>query len=285
MKRSIFAFLLVSVATNAGAANDVTIKQVNDRRTNGSFSRLTIVLEIPGVRSTEVSATRVLVSAATDDSGRSLVDTEAADAGFESSGPDYNREGRPAPPASVEVTLKNPDRKATKLKEVRGQIEMLMASRDPNTVAEIPKFLSLSGRPVVHKALKANGVEIALVSSAQRDAEKKRIGDLKRKEAKESGVEGEDLDRYVASYLESLLPLEDGEVLLKISDPGKTIHDISYVDGSGEVKRASARSGEGFFVLSAWGEKPQPDWKLRVTMKTAKNIVKQPFALTNVALP
>jgi hypothetical protein len=285
MKNSLFAILLVSLAAEASAANDVTIKSVNDRRTNGSFSRLTIALEIPGVRSSDVSATRVLVSSATDDSGRSLVDTEAEEPRFQNSGPDYKREGQPVPPASVDVELKNPDRKATKLKDVRGQIEMLVPGRDANTVAEIPKFLSLSGKPVAHKALKANGVDMALVSPAQRDAEKKRLGDVKRKEAKESGLEGEDLDRYVGSYLESLLPLEDGELLLKISDPNKTIHDISYVDGSGEVKRASARSDEGFFVLSTWGDKPQADWKLRVTMKTAKNIVKQPFTLTNVALP
>jgi len=31
--------------------------------------------------------------------------------------------------------------------------------------------------------------------------------------------------------------------------------------------------------------KPQPDWKLRVQMKTAKNVVRMPFALKDVTLP
>jgi hypothetical protein len=38
-------------------------------------------------------------------------------------------------------------------------------------------------------------------------------------------------------------------------------------------------------LLSSWGDKPQADWGLRISMKTPKNLVKQAFTLTNVALP
>ena len=264
---------------------EVAVSQVNDRRTNGSFSHLTIGLDLPKVRSADVSASRVLVTAATDDTGRNLIDAESGEPQLEPNRYGQMQEGQAAQPVAVSMTLKNPDRKATKVSEVRGSIELYMPGNDPNSVAEIPKFLSSSGKPVTHKALKANGVEISFVSPAQLDAERKRLSDIKRKEAADAGLTGEDLDNYVKSYAESLLPLDEGEVLLRVKDPKKSIQEISYVDAAGEVKRASARDEDGFTNLSTWGEKPQADWKLRVSMKTPKNMVRKSFALANVPLP
>jgi hypothetical protein len=285
--KTLLALLLLSpivLAQPKGKPGDVVIQQVNDRRTSGSFAQLTISLELPGVKASDVAASRVLLTTAVDDSGRTLLDPKAREPQLESS---YRMAmtHNDAPPATISVTLRNPDRKATKVKEIRGDIELYMPSRDPNSIAEIPKFLSSSGRQLAHKALAANGVEIAVVSSTQLAAEKKRRGDAKRSEAKASGLEGEDLERYLSSYLESLFKLDDDEVLVRVKDPNKRIQEISYVTASGETKRVSSRDDDGFTRLSTWGEKPQPDWKLRVSMTTPKNIVRQPFVLTDVPLP
>jgi hypothetical protein len=265
---------------------EVTVQQVNDRRTSGSFSHLTISLELPKVRSAEVAASRVLVTAATDDSGRSLIEPDAGEPQLEYNMRPSDGTKTPPPPATVSVTLANPDRKATTVKEVRGEIELYMPAKDPNSVAEIAKFLSTSGKSLIHKALKANAVEIALLSPAQIDSERKRIADVKRKEAKESGwQDGEDLDALVKSSTESLWAVEEGELLLRVKDPNHRLQEIVYLDAAGEEKRISTRTEEGLTYFSTWGDKPQADWKLKVSMKTPKNLVRYSFALKDVALP
>jgi hypothetical protein len=247
---------------------------------------LSISLELPKIRSSEVEASRVLLAAATDDSGKSLLDPEATEPQLEP-----NMSGRMGgaatpPPASVRVMLANPDRKATTVKEVRGEIELYMPAKDPNSVAEVAKFVSLSGKPFAHKALKANGVEITLLTEKQIEAERKRIADAKRKEYKDAGWEdGESLEGMLTNLLQSLLGLQESDLLLRIKDPNKRIQEIGYIDAAGEVKRFSTRDEEGLTYLSTWGDKPQPDWKLRISMKTAKNMVRHSFALKDLALP
>jgi hypothetical protein len=291
MNRAVFAFIILIsdalLAQPKATPIQVDVQQVNDRRSNGHFSNLTIAIELPKIRSIDVAASRVLLTSATDDSGASLLDAEAGEPSLEQNarGMLDDKESQKAP-LGVRVMLKNPERKATMLKEVRGEIELYMPARDPNSVAEVPKFLSFSGKPVRHKALKANGVDIALVSPKQLDAERKRFGDAKRVEAKESGWEdGEDLDALVKGYVDSLWTVDESDVLVRIKDPNHRIQDISYVNAAGETKRISTREDEGLTYFSTWGEKPQADWKLRVSMKTAKNVLRHSFTLTNVPLP
>ena len=281
-------FAAPAIAQPKATPVEVNIKQVADRRTSGSFSHLTISLDLPKISSRDVEASRVLVAAATDDSGRNLLDPEASEPQLEPNfrGSLTGRDDKIPPPATINVTLKNPDRKAKTVKEIRGEIELYMPGKDPNSVAEIAKFLSSSGKPLAHKALKANGIEIALVSPAQLTAERKRLGDAKRKEYADAGwPPGEDLDNMVKSYTESLLTVDDSDLLVRIKDPNQRIQDITYIDAAGETKRISTRTDEGFTYLTTWGEKPQADWKLKVSMRTAKNIVRHSFALKDVALP
>lgn len=286
MKTAI-ALLLLASAALAQKPVEVTVQQVNDRRTNGSFAQLTLSLQLPKVRSAEVAASRVLVSSAVDDLGQSLIDSEMQEPQLETNFRGPLEEGKKDTPVHITLGLGSPSRKATKIGQVRGVIELLMPSKDPNSVAEVPKFASFSGKTLSHKALKANGVEIALLSPSQIEAEKKRIGEAKRKEYKESGWEdGEDLENLVKSSLEYTLQFEPGDVPVRIKDPSKRIQQIAYVDAAGEVKQVMLRDGEGGIqVLSTWGEAPQPDWKVRVSLKTPKNLVRYPFALDNVALP
>lgn len=276
------ALALLSTAASAQQKLDVAVKQVNDRRANGFFSELTIYMNLPKVNANEVAASRVTITSAVDETGRDLVDPERR-AGFEPQR--TGGQAEPSTPASVSVMLKNPDRKATKVKEVRGEIELFMPGKDPNSVAEIAKFTTLSGKALSHKALKANGVDIALMSAAQVEAEKKKRAEAKKKEYAEMGFEGEDLANMLKSFVESLLGAEENELYIRVKDPNERIQDISYVDAAGEEKQVSMRDEEGLTLLSTWAGKPQPDWKLRVSMKTPKNVVKYTFALADVPLP
>ncbi|HET8772954.1 MAG TPA: hypothetical protein VFP80_04155 [Thermoanaerobaculia bacterium] len=272
---------IIAITLAAAALVDVNVQRVNDRRSAGPFSHLELVIELPKVKDTEVNASRVLLAAATDETGADLVDREREvelATNFVSS-----RDA--SKPATVSVTLKNPARRATKLGEVRGEIELYMPSKDPNSVAEIAKLTSFSGKPLAHKALKANGVEIALVSPSQLAAEKKKAGDAKRKEYVADGYEGESLDQMVSSFVDSFLSVDESDVVMRVKDPQKRIQEMVYIDGKGEVRRASVRDEEGYTLMSIWGEPPQPDWKLRVSMRTPKNLVKHSFVLKDVPLP
>ena len=272
--------ILFAMTLAATPVVDVAVARVHDRRTNGSFSQLDIALELPKIKAADVAAARVVVTAASDETGQDLVDHERETY----LDPTYSRAGDASAPATVSVTLKNPARTATKVREVRGEIELYMPSKDPNSVAEVAKFLSFSGKPLAHKALKTNGVDIALVSPAQLAAEKKKLGDAKRKEYADLGYEGETLDSVVTSYLDSLLVLDPTEVLLRVNDPANRIQEIVFIDSAGEIKRGSMRDDEGFTILATW-EEPKPDWSLRVSMRTDKNLVKHQFVLKDVPLP
>ncbi|PYQ27210.1 MAG: hypothetical protein DMF56_20765 [Acidobacteria bacterium] len=283
MKKLALALLFASTLVAQPLHAQTIVKQVNDRRSNGSFSSLSITMELPNIKSTDVAASRVLVSNAVDDAGGNLLNTEGGEPQLQpnSRGMYSDNPG----PLTVDVDLKNPSRKSTSLKSVSGQIELFMPSKDSNSVAEIPKFTSFSGKTLSHKAFKANNVEISLVSEAQLEAERKKLTEAKTKELKESGYDDETLKSVLSSYTDYLLKFDEGDVVLRVKDEGKHIQDIAYIDAKGEVKRASINDKDGYTVLSTWGEKPEADWKLRVNMKTAKNIVRVPFSLTNVPLP
>ncbi|HEU5161797.1 MAG TPA: hypothetical protein VFV54_01505 [Thermoanaerobaculia bacterium] len=278
------ALLLAALPASAQQKTDVTVRQVNDRRSKGFFSELTLALELPKLKSAEVAASRVFVKSAADDAGGDLVDHEASEPQFEWN-PRAAMKDAPPMPAMVSVKLKNPARKARKVSAVSGEIELYLPGKDPNSIAEIPKFVTMGGKVLGHKALKANGVEIAMLSEAQIETERSKRVEAKKKEYAEMGYEGEDLENAVRSATEGLLAVEENELLVRIKDPEKRIQEISYVDSAGEVKMVSTRDEEGVVLLSTWGGTPQPDWAIRVSMRTPKNVVRYAFALTDVPLP
>jgi hypothetical protein len=271
--------------TSSNKPGDVKVFQVNDRRTNGPFSRLAVTVEMPAVHSADVAASRVLLRSATDDAGNDLTPKEKEPQLEPNQRQEFGKDEATPPSMTVSIELKNPARAAKMVKEVHGDIELYMPAKDPNGTARISKFLSQSGKSLSDRALKANGVDIAIITKAQFDATKKAAGEKRRAEAKAEGREGEDLEAAVTNYLESYFTPDEGDVLLKVSDPNKRIESISYLDASGAAKQTHMQNEAGMLVLSTYGEKPQPDWSLRVNLKTAKNVMRYPFALTNVALP
>ena len=262
MKKLAFV-LLFTFAAQAQKAVDVRVEQIADRRTSsGTFSSLTLSLEMPTVMSSTVAASRVLVSAATDDAGNSLLPDAEREVQFaENMRAEMLPRGAKDGPVSVSLELKNPPRTATMIRDARGEIELFMPSKDANSIAELTKFMPASGKAVSHKALKANGVEITFLTAAQIDAENAKREDWAK------------------------IQPQEGEIVVRIKDPNKRVYDWRYINAAGEPKRVSVNDSDGIGVISSWSEKMQPDGKLRVTMKSAKNTVKYPFALKDVPLP
>lgn len=290
--RNAFALLTVAlfalpVFAQKAKPIDFVVDQVNDRRSPGPFSELTINLKLPKLQTTEVAASRVLISTAVDDLGQSLIDPERSEPKLEQNyraSMDY-KGWEKVPVATIAVSLKSPGRKAKTVKTVNGEIELFMPGKDPNSVAEITKFLSGRGKPLAHKALKANGVEITILNESQIEADRKRAGDAKRKQLAEYGYEGESLDTGVKEYLDSLYRTDSNGLAVRIKDPQNRIQDLAFIDAAGEVKQVNRQDEDGVTVLSMWSGEFQPDWKVRVSMKTPKNLVRHSFALSNIALP
>lgn len=261
---------------------DVQVARVNDRRSSGSFAKLTITIHLPSVPTKSVAASRVLLNTATDASSNNLL-PEGEDEPQLQPNPYAAYAKDPAEPASLAVELKNPPRDVTLVKEVSGEIELFMPASDPDSVVQIPKFQSQT-KTFSARGLKANGIEISAVSRAQWDAEKKKRADKKREELKQT-YEGDELDSEVKYFLENLFTPDEGDVLLKVKDPNKRIQDFMYVPKGGEEARVMSREEEGMVVLSTWGAKPDADTTLKVMLKTPKNVVRYPFKLTDIALP
>ena len=269
-----------------GKPGDVKVNQVNDRR-GKSFARLSVTVEMPGVRTWDVASSRVLLRTAVDDVGTDLIKASDEEPQLEmNQRQDFGKDEKTAPAMMVTVEMKNPPRSAKMIKEVRGDIELYMPAKDANGVATIQKFLSQSGKSLSDRALKANNVDVTIISKSQFETMKKAAMDKYRAEQKANGAEGDDLEERVKNFAEyDYVNPEEGDVLLKVNDPNKRIESITYVDPKGETKRVSMRDKNGIVVLSTWGDKPQPDWAMKVNMKTAKNVTRVPFALTNVPLP
>lgn len=280
----------VSAQTKKGGGSgatpvDATVSQIHDRRTTSSFAQLSISLELAGTKASDVSAARVTMQKAVDDTGRDLMDPQAGAPSFAPTTGSFLRSDAASGPASIDLTLLNPARTATKITELRGEVELYMPSKDPDAVALFPKFLSLAGKPLASKALKASGVEISIVSPAQLEADKKKASKAKAEEYKKDGNDADTIKWLVESFESSFVSPEQGEVVLKVKDPGTKIHEFSFVDGAGETQRVFSRDSAGYTLLSTFGGEPAADWKLKVTLRTAKTMSKRSFVLKGVELP
>jgi hypothetical protein len=274
----IAATLIADIKTN-----DLKVMQVNDRR--GKFSGLTVTVIMPSVKLSEVAASRVILKSAVDDLGTNLIGSTQEPDLDQNTRRKFDKGGEPSP-MIVSFDMKNPPRNAKTLKDVRGDIELYMPSRDANSVATVPKFMSQSGRSISDRALKANGIELTLISSDQFAATKKAALDKYRAEEKAKGLDGDDLEQAVKNYGEyEYLNPEENDVLAKLNDPSKRLQSITYVDAGGDEKPVRMSEKNGVTVLSTWAGKPAADWTMRINLKTPKTIVRVPLALTNVPLP
>ncbi len=265
----------------------VTLGQVHDRRSDSSpFKRLEINLELPEVQAADVVAARTVVTAAVDDTGKNLVPEDSGKGGLQPTqrmGPGGSS-AKPQP-AQVTVELKNPARKASMVKSVTGEIELYMPGKDPNGTASIPKFLAQGDKTLASPALAANGVSISVVGPARLEAEKKKQLEKLKADAKKEKLDADTLKDRLDYFESEFLKPEEGEVVLMVKAPEGRIQEFLYVDPAGEEKPASVSQKQGFVVLSTWSAKPDPEWGLKVRMKTPKTLARYSLALKDVPLP
>jgi len=255
--------------------------QISDDRVRGEgdTSRASIQVELAGTKRGIVAAARVIPKKIVDDLGADLLPEKAAEASFESVS------GEPDATVVVPVPMKNASRKAKVLKEVTAEVELYTPALDPTALVTIPKFLGEAGKPVVSPVLKEAGVDVAILSPAQIEAEKKAYREKKLAEGKKFGLSGEMLETSVRIAVESYLGSSWVNAYLKVSDPKGRIQDYVYVNAAGEELGVNRGEESGFVTVSAQGETPGPDWGLRIRLKTPKTFERYTFTLKDVPLP
>jgi hypothetical protein len=274
------AFSLFTLSAVALAAPPLTVSagDITDRRRNDNFfGGLEIELKIGGDGAADVRGARALVRKAEDETGRNLLKEGAKTPTFETSMSDT------AP--SLKLELRNPARKAKKVREVSGQVELFLPGRDPGAVARVDRFQSRLDKPAGLPALKAAKAEVTVVSRKTYEAEKKKDAERRRKEAEGAGIGGAMVEAFSGLFEGFMGSVEENDVLVKVDDPGKKVFDVDVIDSKGAKIDGMGSMTVGTFRILKFPEKLPADAGLRVYLLTPKSVVTTPFQLKDVALP
>lgn len=279
---SLTIFQLIGIAGAALSAPagglSVSAGDITDRRRNDNFfGGLEIELKIGGDGAADVRGARALVKKAEDDTGRNLLKEGKKTPDFETSMSDS------AP--SLKLELRNPARKAKKVREVSGQVELFLPARDPAAVARLDGFLSRMDRPAASPALKAAQTEVTVVSRKTYEAEKKKDAERRKKEAESAGIGGVMVEAFSGLFEGLMGDIEENDVLLKVNDPGKKVFNVEVFDSKGTKIDGGGSMTVGGFRILKFPEKLPADASLRVYLLTPKSLVTTPFQLKDLALP
>jgi hypothetical protein len=275
------AGLLVPAAASPpakGSGIAVSAGDVTDRRRNDNmFSSLEVELKLTGEGSSGARGARALVEKAVDDTGRNLVRENSDEPEFATSSGD----GAPA----LKLELRNPARRAAKVRELTGQVELFVPQRDPAAQARVAKFLSQVDRPIAAPALKAAGAQVTVVSRKTYEAEKKKNEERRQKEAEGAGIAGAMANAFAGLFEGMFGDIGENDVLLRVEDKGKKLFAVDVVDASGKTVDGMGSMKVGDFWILKYTEKLPPDAALSIYVLTPKAVVTERFALRDVALP
>lgn len=272
-------FLAPSPAVFAGKSGlAVSAGDVTDRRRNDNvFASLEIELRLTGEASAGARGARATVEKAVDDTGRNLI-KEKNDSN------DFAKSSGDGPPA-LKIELRNPARRATKVRELTGQVELFVPERDPSARARVAKFASRMDRPIAAPALKAVGAVVTVVSRNTYEAEKKKDAERRKKEAEGAGIAGAMVNAFAGLFEGMFGDIGENDVLVRVEDKGKKVFLVDVVDAAGKPVEGMGSMKVGDFWILKFTEKLPADAGLQVDVMTPKSMVTERFALKDVALP
>lgn len=280
-----------AVASFAQSGVGVEVKEVTDNRAQvGNFTgNLEINLVPTGNDLERAVAARVVIKDARDDMGNDLLGKREP--------PDFR--ARDYNSGILAVSLASPAR-AAKSVTMAGTVELFVPARDPNATVKLSKALSKLDAPLNAKTLKAEKMNLRLLSHEKYlvEKEKNKIDDKKiaeaREMAKKEGVSDEEFNAMMelAKALQELGagPLPPGAVVLsgKEADFDKILKiRILKADGS-EISVPSTSSstfdGQTTMVMEP-SEEPPADATLEITVLTKKSTLSFPFQVNDTPLP
>jgi len=263
----------------------VSAGTIEDRRTTGKFfAGLEIELKLTGDDVADAKSARILLKKAVDETGRDLLPERKPDEDFKSVGS-----------SELKLALKNPARGAAAVKEIAGEVQLYVPTRDPAAVVTIDRVLTRMDKAIESPALKAQKITLNLVSpkvylaeAKKRDAEfDKEMEKHKEEMKKEAGDDktAEALMALVKGFAGMMNDVGENDLILQIGDEQKKILDIGVVRANGEAIDTSGSMSTGSVKILKFSQKLPADAKLKLLLHTRKSIVSSPFTLANVPLP
>lgn len=282
---SLAALLTLLVATSRQAqAVDfaVHIGQIKDTRSTEAFyCELTIELKIFGDEIDKAVGVRCSVTKATDDTGKDLLKAEKKSEAFHDM-----KYGSPS------VSMKNPARRASALKEVTGVAEVVVPANDPDATITVADFATKPRVVVSHPSLAANGAAITVLSKAEYEKEQKEA-EQKEKEKRKPKAGRQDLGESMANAMTQAFAgmfggmggVGENAVILMIKDPNSKVVKTEFRDKSGAELPSADSSQSGETAIFNFNKEVPADAVLRVTVATPKALVAIPFSARDVVLP
>lgn len=269
----------------------VEVKEMSDNRVEaGPFGgSLELKLTPTGNGLDRVVAARAIVKKAHDDKGTDILG--------KADPPDFQT--RDYDSGTLTVQLRNPARNAKSI-AFSGNLELFVPAKDPNSTVKIARALSKLDAPLSAKALKAEKLNIRLLSPEKYAAEreKNKIDDAKiaevRERAKAEGVSEKEVEAMI-ELAKALQELGGGEMTpgaIILSGKEKDLDRIIKIrvlksDGT-EVSipsRSSTTSGDDTIMVLDPAEPPPADATLELTLLTKKSTMSFPFDVQDAPLP
>jgi len=286
-----FALSLPLLSTSlSGQDLRVSAGTIEDRRTTGKFfGGLEVELKLTGDDLADAKASRVLLKKAVDETGRDLLPEEKKEPDFQTSGG-----------SDLRISLKNPARGATALKEISGEVQLFTPSRDPAATVTVDRLLSRMDKPLSMPALKSQKIELAVVSpkvhranAAKRNAEfdkemAKNKAEMEKELANASPEDAKALEAIMGlakAFSGMMDEVGDNDLILNVKDADNRLMDVEVTRADGEIISSRGSMSSGELRILHFSEKLPPNAKLRVLVKTKKALVSSPFTLLNVPLP
>jgi hypothetical protein len=278
---------LAGLIPRVSHAQDVRVSAgtIEDRRTTGRFfGGLEIELKLTGDDLADAKSARIFLKKAVDETGRDLLPEQKPDEDFRSVGS-----------SPLKLALKNPARGAAAVKEIAGEVQLFVPTRDPAAVVTVDRVVSRMDRAIDSPALKGQKISVRVVSpKAHRAAAKKREAEFEKEMEqhkdemkKEAGDDktAEALIALVKGFSGMMNEVGENDLILEIEDEQKKLLDVSVVGPKGETIDTRGSMSSGSLRILNFAEKLPADAKLKLLLQTRKSIVTSPFTLANVPLP
>ncbi len=264
----------------AGDIN-VSVAEVKDSRTTGQFfAEMELKLKIMGDSIADSKGVKVKIAKAFDDTGRDLLKSEAGKAEFTK--PNEDNPGQ----VEVSVKLKNPARKATVIKEMRGEIVLLVPKKDPDSTAIIKNFMMQTGKKLSNASLKSSGVEVTVLTKAQYEQYKAaKAKEMKEKEQDMAKEFGEAVVKAFSSLLGGMMEIGENSIIFEVEDPGSKVAAIEFADKDGKAMANMGSMRMGAVYVFEFQQPMPEDAQMTVFLVTPKSLITTPLIMVDIALP
>ncbi len=243
---------------------------VDTRSSGGMIGNLRVELKVAGDEVPDVEAMRASVISILDETGRDLNDLakqESQSQRFSTFWPGHG----------IQLTFKNPSRKAGTLKELIGRLDLFIPRNDPESVLVVDNAPSRFDQVIESPAFKTSSFSLIMMNRQQYEARTKR-------ESEATGKSGGSF----ANLLGGFGPMGVGDaksVYVQVKDPEGRFSGIEFLSADGQrIKSQSTLSTANTYTLLYSAALPA-DAKARIKVATPKSVVRVPFQFENVVLP